>query len=85
MVLRYYFEELRYQKVSVAVHGYNEESIALHEKLGFVREGTLRRMVYTNGEYFDVHWYGMTREEWEGSIKMKGAAEQPIAADAQPR
>ena len=85
MVLRYYFEELRYQKVSVAVHSYNEESVALHEKLGFVREGTLRRMVYTRGEYFDVHWYGMTKEEWERSIKMEGAAEQPIAADAQPR
>jgi RimJ/RimL family protein N-acetyltransferase len=69
MVLKYYFEELRYQKVSVAVHSYNEESIALHEKLGFVREGTLRRMVYTRGEYFDVHWYGMTNEEWERSAE----------------
>ena len=69
MILKYYFEELRYQKVSVAVHSYNEESIALHEKLGFVREGTLRRMVYTRGEYFDVHWYGMTKEEWERSAE----------------
>ncbi|HKQ77041.1 MAG TPA: GNAT family protein [Blastocatellia bacterium] len=67
MILKYYFEELRYQKVSVAVHSYNEESIALHEKLGFVREGTLRRMIYTRGEYFDVYWYGMTKEEWERS------------------
>jgi len=65
LVLRYYFHELRYQKVTVSVHGDNPPSIALHEKLGFAREGTLRRMLYTGGGYVDVHWYGMTREEWE--------------------
>ena len=70
LVIRYYFEELRYQKVTVGVDSFNEPSIALHEKLGFVREGTLRRMKFTRGEYFDVHLYGMTREEWE-SVKLK--------------
>lgn len=67
LVLRYYFHELRYQKVTVSVHGDNPGSIALHEKLGFVREGTFRRMLYTGGGYVDVHWYGMTREEWESA------------------
>lgn len=65
LVLKYYFEERRYQKATVSVHSYNEASIALHEKLGFRREGTLRRMIYTNGEYFDQLWYGLTRKEWE--------------------
>jgi RimJ/RimL family protein N-acetyltransferase len=46
------------------VHADNEASIALHEKLGFRREGTLRRMMYTRGEYIDLHWYGMTKEEF---------------------
>lgn len=63
LILRYYFDELRYQKVTVQVHDYNDASIALHEKLGFVREGTLRRMVYTDGKYCDEHWYGMTKVE----------------------
>lgn len=65
LVLRYYFHELRYQKVTVAVHADNAASLRLHEKLGFVREGTLRRMVYTRGGYCDVVWWGMTREEFE--------------------
>jgi RimJ/RimL family protein N-acetyltransferase len=64
LVLRYYFEELGYQKVTVQVYGFNQASAELHEKLGFVREGTLRRMVYTAGEYYDLHWYGLTKEEW---------------------
>jgi RimJ/RimL family protein N-acetyltransferase len=37
--VRYYFEELRYQKVSVAIHSYNEESVVLHEKLGLSEKG----------------------------------------------
>ena len=71
LVLKYYFEERRYQKATVSVHGYNAASVALHEKLGFRREGALRRMIYTNGEYFDQLWYGLTKEEWEASpLKM---------------
>ena len=49
------------------MHGYNAASIALHEKLGFRHEGTLRRMIYTKGEYFDQLWFGLTREEWLAS------------------
>src|SRR5687767_1275319 len=64
IVLRYYFGELRYQKVTATVNAYNKGSIALHEKLGFTKEGTISRMFYSGGEYHDVHWYGMTKEEW---------------------
>ncbi|MBN1451311.1 MAG: GNAT family N-acetyltransferase [Anaerolineales bacterium] len=64
IILKYYFEELRYQKVTVPVHSYNQPSIRLHQKLGFKEEGCLRRMGYTNGEHFDVLWFGMTKEEF---------------------
>jgi RimJ/RimL family protein N-acetyltransferase len=67
LVVKYYFEELRYQKVTVGVFAPNEASIALHERLGFTREGTLRRMGYTHGAHFDQHYYGLTREEWAAS------------------
>lgn len=64
LVLRYHFEELRYQKVTVPVHSDNGASIKLHEKLGFQREGTHRRMLYTHGRFVDVLWFGMTIEEF---------------------
>jgi RimJ/RimL family protein N-acetyltransferase len=67
LVLKYYFGELRYQKCLVGVHSNNPASVALHEKLGFVREGTLRRMVYTGGRFHDLHHYGILKEEWERS------------------
>ncbi len=64
LVLRYFFEELRYQKGTVHVYGFNEASVRLHEKAGFTMEGRIRRMVYTDGEYHDEIVFGMTAEEW---------------------
>jgi RimJ/RimL family protein N-acetyltransferase len=64
LVARYYFHELRYQKMNAQVHDDNAASIALHERLGFTREGTLRRVVYTGGQYHDQIYFGMTTEEF---------------------
>lgn len=65
LVLKYYFEELRYQKVTVAVHSDNPASLRLHEKLGFQREGTHRRMSFTQGQFIDHIWFGLTVEEFQ--------------------
>jgi RimJ/RimL family protein N-acetyltransferase len=65
LVLRYFFQELRYQKVTVDVYDYNEASIRLHEKIGFQQEGRVRRVVFTRGAHYDSLILGMTREEWE--------------------
>ena len=64
LVLRYYFQELRYQKANVAVYDINEPSKRLHEALGFQVEARLRRSVYTKGEFSDLLWFGMTVEEF---------------------
>ena len=67
LVLRYYFHELRYQKVTVCIHADNPASIALHEKLGFQLEGRLRRMVFSGGKYLDHLYYGLTSEEFQAA------------------
>jgi RimJ/RimL family protein N-acetyltransferase len=67
LILRYYFEERRYQKVNAEVFNFNEPSKRLHERLGFVLEGRLRRMIYTQGQFHDVLIYGLTKEEFEAS------------------
>ncbi len=65
LVLRYFFRELGYQKVNSGVYEFNEASILLHERLGFQREGCIRRMIYTKGRYWDHILCGLTREEFE--------------------
>jgi RimJ/RimL family protein N-acetyltransferase len=67
LILRYYFEHLRYQKVTVNVHSDNLASLRLHESLGFQREGCLRRMCFQNGQYLDAIYFGMTVEEFQAA------------------
>ena len=71
LVLRYYFQELRYQKCTVHVHSDNEGSIRLHERLGFQQEGRLRRTVFTRGRHYDEFLYGLTVEEFEAAHPMQ--------------
>lgn len=69
LVLKYYFEELRYQKATVCVHDDNPASIGLHEKLGFKKEGVHRRMVFSNSKYHDMIWFGLLAEEFQKRIQ----------------
>ena len=64
LVLRYYFDELRYQKCNVHIYAVNTVSIRLHERAGFIEEGRLRRVVFTDGRFSDLLIYGITVEEF---------------------
>jgi RimJ/RimL family protein N-acetyltransferase len=65
IVCRYYFRELRYQKLTAMVYVFNERSICFHQNFGFTLEGRLRRTVYTNSQFFDTLYFGMTSEEFD--------------------
>lgn len=65
LVQRFYFRELGYQKLTALVYSFNERSLRMHEKLGFVFEGRLRRTVYTNGRHYDTIYFGMTKVEFD--------------------
>jgi RimJ/RimL family protein N-acetyltransferase len=65
LVLRYFFHERRYQKATAEMYSFNKPSIQLHERLGFTLEGRLRRMVFTDGQFYDALIYGMLREEFD--------------------
>ncbi|AHG03298.1 GCN5 family acetyltransferase [Halobacterium sp. DL1] len=43
----------------------NEGSVGVLDNVGFTHEGTLRDARFRDGEYVDVVWYGLLREEWE--------------------
>ena len=64
LVAKYYFDHLRYQKLTAGVHSDNKASIKLHESLGFCLEGTIRNMIFKNGHYVNLHYYGFTLEEF---------------------
>ena len=68
-VLKYGFWEQRYQKCNSMCLHTNAASIRLHEKLGFIEEGRIRRNCFYNGKYHDDVLFGMTREEFDALMK----------------
>ena len=70
IVLRYAFFELRLQKCNSGCVDGNLASQSMHEKVGFVKEGRIRRAIYTNGHYYDDLKLGLTVEEFIKNEKL---------------
>ncbi|WP_255198314.1 GNAT family N-acetyltransferase [Halorarius litoreus] len=61
----YAFRERRLNKVYATVYAVNPASARVLEKVGFQQEGTLRQHAFVDGEYVDIHYYGLLAEEFE--------------------
>jgi ribosomal-protein-alanine N-acetyltransferase len=66
-MIDYAFEDRNLQRVSAGVGSFNDASIGLLESLSFEHEGTLREAAWFRGEYYDILWYGLLREEWRAT------------------
>ncbi len=69
LLLDYAFDKLNLESVYLGVNAENRRAVRSYEKSGFVHEGTRRKMVYRNGEYYDVHMMSVLREEWLARVK----------------
>lgn len=65
LLLEYFFESFEKRGVTARVFETNSASSTLLERLGFTEEGRLREHRFVEGEYVDVAFYGLLREEWE--------------------
>lgn len=70
-LLQWVFDTWGVNRVQAATDTRNAASARVLEKLGFVREGTLREDCVVNGEVSDSWVYGLIRREWR-------PAEEPI-------
>jgi RimJ/RimL family protein N-acetyltransferase len=61
----YAFEERRLHKVVARSYETNPASSRVLEKVGFEQEGVLRREAFVQGEYVDLHRYGLLAEEFD--------------------
>ena len=64
-LLRWAFETLDLNRVQAETDTRNIASGRVLEKLGFVREGTLRQDCIVNGDVSDSWIYGLLRREWK--------------------
>ncbi len=63
-LLRWAFDRLDLRRVQAEVDTRNAASARVLEKLGFVREGTLREDCVVDGDVSDTWVFGLLRREW---------------------
>ena len=68
-LLEWAFDALALNRVQAETDTRNAASARVLEKLGFVREGTLREDCIVNGEVSDSWVYGLIRREWKPSVE----------------
>jgi len=54
-----------FRKLYTDIYGYNEHSLHVAAKIGFVIEGTLRAHRWFDGRYWDLHKLALYRDAWE--------------------
>jgi len=67
-VVQWGFETLDLNRVQAETDTRNVASASVLEKVGFVREGTLREDCIVNGEVSDSWVFGLIRRDWELAI-----------------
>ncbi|MDT0612250.1 GNAT family N-acetyltransferase [Streptomyces lancefieldiae] len=66
-LLQWAFDTLDLNRVQAETDTRNVASARVLEKIGFVREGTLREQCIVNGEVSDTWVFGLIRREWRPS------------------
>lgn len=65
LALNHAFGYLKLHKVCGQAIGSNQVSIAFHQRLGFVLEGILRDQQLIEGDYHNLHCFGLLASEWQ--------------------
>ena len=72
VLVGYAFGELNFNRVEIRCAASNLRSAAIPERLGFQKEGVLRRSEMRNGVLHDFNIYGLLADEW---VKTRPPAE----------
>ena len=64
LMLDYGFKQLNLHRVSSGVFSFNERSLRMHRKVGFIEEGRQRETDFKNGRYYDRIRFGILEKDW---------------------
>jgi ribosomal-protein-alanine N-acetyltransferase len=65
LMVDYLFLSKEVTRIIATTHTKNVASQKILEKVGFKREGTLRKTYHLKGEWIDMFLYSILREEWK--------------------
>ena len=63
-IIRIAFMDKGLERVYLSVLAKNIRANAFYQKQGFTFEGTFQKHVYLNGEFCDLNWYGVMKEQF---------------------
>lgn len=63
-ILKIAFEEIRLERVYLNVLEKNKRAIYFYEKYGWKFEGKFKKHLYIEGDYCDLRWYAILKEEY---------------------
>ncbi|KAJ3788220.1 acyl-CoA N-acyltransferase [Lentinula aff. detonsa] len=64
-VVDYCFHSLGLHRVSLLVFSGNDRAVNLYKKVGFVEEGRKRKVNWIDGQWEDMIYMGILKEEWK--------------------
>lgn len=76
-LLRFAFEEMNLNRVSLDVYDFNDRGLAAYRKCGFVEEGRRRRARYQDGDHHDVVAMSILRDDWANQVAASGGTDPP--------
>lgn len=62
------FSQLGLHRIDLRVYEFNASATSCYEKVGFVREGLMRKVQKVDGEYWDAVVMSILKEEWKTPI-----------------
>ena len=72
-LMRYAFDELGLERLDGSLIDYNERSRSFYlRKCGWSHEGTRRRAIYRNGQFYDLSLVGILRDEYKRLVDTTG-------------
>jgi ribosomal-protein-serine acetyltransferase len=65
VLINHAFNEIQLNSIRILCDTENKKSRAIPEKLGFIKEGTLREIQWMHDQFNDLVVYSMLKKDWE--------------------
>lgn len=65
LILKYGFERLNLHRIELEVFDFNPRALHVYEKVGFIREGLRREVLYWQGRYHHAIMMGILKSDYE--------------------
>lgn len=78
LFLGYCYRILNMRRIILEVYDYNERAIRAYEKVGFIKEGTVRRSIFKDGRYVDEYIMAMLKDEYFAKYPFQSWGEEQL-------